>query len=393
MPNSDTHFIPRVLDKSVFISDIDYSYVIFDAHTTIYLNQIFSEATEKFKGIIIDPVTHFIQFQNQRLKASYQELPYSKVQDLSKLIADPTYRLEQLVIPVIDFQYNQNCEFIIAPYFCSEDLHSTIFSTNITLLGESINNVSRREQPLPILAPVSIGANSLREKVVINAIVDHYTDPAIADKIEGYYLMVSEFNDRKADIRELFGLADLVFQLSQGKKVIVKQVGFFGLVLAALGAFGFTSSPAGGETFSLSHYRNNFARQRNHNELIYVPEILNYVNEFELTPQRINYNCDCHACTNPSEYESKTQQRKVHFLLRRQQELKDFQQLDRVTQIDYLLARFDEAIQKVSEYKVNFGSDISALHIQNWSEVLKQAKIWNYAEDQKELEELLSALD
>lgn len=393
MSNSDTHFIPRVVDKSIFASGIDFSHVIFDAHSTVHITNIYQDAVQRFSGIIIDPVTHFIQFQNSRTKVSYQKLPYSAAQDISRLIADPSYRLNELVVPVIDFQYSQGSEYIIAPYLCSDDLHSTIFAINITLLGETITNVSRRDSQMPILAPICIGANTLKDRVVINAIVDHYTDAAISEKIDGYYLMVSGFDDRKSDIGELFGVADLVYQLSHEKKVILKQVGYFGFVLCALGASGFTSSPAGGETFSLNHYKTDFARQRNHNELIYVPELLDYVNEFELTDQRINYQCSCDACANPSNYDSKTQQRKTHFLLRRQQEIILFQTLNQTQQIDYLITRFDEAAQKVAEYKRLFGSDITANHIHNWREVLKQAKDWSYTDDQKELDDLLNELD
>lgn len=391
--NSDKPiYIPKVINHEIIDSGINYPLVIVDAHSVIHKSKIFQETSTKY-GVMIDPVTHHLQYKNKRETTSFQGLPYKDATDIGRIHADPTYRLDNLVRPVLDFQIENGAALIVAPYLCSEEIHSTIFNTNITLVTESITNLQSKGSTLPLYAPICTSASALKEQTAINAIVDFYTDESIAQHVAGYYVMIADFNDESADPDELLGAANLVYQLSQGKHVIVKQLGAFGYVLNAVSNCSFTSSPAGGEVFSLKLMASDFTPRRDHNEWMYVPELYDYVNDFELSEERINYHCDCSSCAGQFSTESKTKQRKIHYLLRREQEVQALMKMSQHEKIDYLLGSFDAAIRFANECTSRFGSKLATQHIYRWAEVLQRARTWNFQEDEQELEAFLKALE
>lgn len=384
-------FVPKVYNGAVLNSGIEYLLVAMDAHIVVNNPKVFKAIKERF-NILIDPVTYMLQHTSKREKSSYQGLPYSGVSDVGKIHGDPTYRLDELVKPSIKFQIENGAAIIVAPYLCSEEIHGTIFNTNMTLIGESINHLKSLNSSLPLYAPICTGIDALKEQTTVNAIVDFYTDESIANKVAGYYLMISDLNDRTADIDELLSVASLVYQLSQKKHVIVKQLGAFGYVLNAISNCAFTSSPAGGEVFSLKLMDSKFTPRRDHNEWKYVPELYDYVNDYELSDERIGYKCDCAACTGEFAKLTKTQQRKIHFLLRRDRDVGVLSSLNQHERIDYLSNSFDEAIRFANQC-ISKGSKLTTQHIYRWSEVLQRARTWNFQEDDKELATFLKALD
>ncbi len=274
-------FIPKLLDKAVVNSSLDYSHIMVDAHYLFYREDVFQETKKKYPNVIIDPVTHCLQFQGWYEKPSFQQLPYSSVTDIQKVLSDPTYRLNSLVVPCIDFQANSGSAFVISPYLCTDDINSALFTNNLTMLGETLYILRGRKNPPKVFATICIGANILRDRKLTNYIIDSYKDDSIYNEIAGYFILVTDFDDRQADEEQLLGLADIVYQLSQDKDVIVNHMGSFGDILNAIGASGFISSPGGGETFSLKQMQQGKTkvRGRKHDQWRYVPELFDYINE------------------------------------------------------------------------------------------------------------------
>ncbi len=392
---SEPTFIPKINDKTVIKSGLPFTAVLIDAHIVASKLPLVEEVREKIKDIIIDPVTYFIQFEESRLKSSFQKLPYSTVDNVQKLYSDPTYRLNSLVIPTIDFQYANNSSIVIAPYLCSGDINSTVFSTNLTLLGETITNMEGRTEKKPLFAPICIGSHILADAKMVNFVVDCYKDESIYGKIDGYFILVNDLDDRQASTDVLLGLANLVYQLSREKKVVVNKLGGFGEILNIIGSDAFVSSPAAGETFSMKQLqtKSQDIRGRNHKLWTYVPELFDYINEVELAADRINYQCDCPACTDTLGLDSLASQRKVHFLFKRMESIKALEGKTRDVKIKEMLKKLDAGIALAQGYMTKFGSDLKINHIYRWKSVLESSVAWNYEEDDEELGKLLDALD
>jgi len=388
-------FVPKIIDKSVIKSGLSFAAALIDAHIVASKLPLVEEAREKVENIIIDPVTYFVQFEESRLKPSFQLLPYSSVDKVQQLYSDPTYRLNSFVIPTVNFQYEHDSSMVISPYLCSDDINSTVFSTNLTLLGETITHLQGRTEKKPIFAPICIGSHILADTKLVNFVVDCYKDSSIYDKIDGYFILINDLDDRQASTDILLGLAHLVYQLSREKKVIVNKLGGFGEMINIIGSDAFVSSPAAGETFSMKQLqtKSQDIRGRNHKLWTYVPELFDYINEVELAADRINYHCDCPACTNTLGLDTLASKRKVHFLYKRMESIASLKGKPRDEKIKEMVKRLDSGIALAQGYIAKFGSDLKINHMFRWKSVLEASLAWNYEEDDQELDKLLDALD
>lgn len=385
-------YIPKVRDSTLPDCGIDYKLVAIDAHIILNNANLFEKIKSTFSGILIDPVTHFLQYKNFREKASYLKLPYSKI-DVSQILSDPIYRQNKFIEPVINYQIENGASVLMAPYLCSEEIHSTVFNTNLTMLGETTNYIKHLGKDIPVLAPICAGLNTLRESTSLNAIADFYTDETVANMIDGYCLMIADFDESKATTEELLAVANLVTQLSKKKKVILKQVGAFGFILNAVGNAGFLSSPASGESFSLKIMESDKTPfGRDHNLFIYISELFDYINDFELIKERMDYVCECDACSGKIDCDTKSKQRKTHFLLSRLLESDNISKFKGRDKINYLISYLEEGI-KYSNLCISRGSKLNNQHLYRWKDVLVSASKWDFEEDSKDLEKFLKALE
>lgn len=387
-------FIPKILDKAIINSDVHFPYALIDAHYVFFRESVFCEIKEKCGHVIIDPVTYCLQIPQLFKKKSFEKLPYSKIIDIQKILSDDTFRLNSLVVPTIDFQINNNSSSVIAPYLCTDDLNSALFAINRTLLGETLYILNGRKNYPPVFAPICIGANVLRDKVATNYIVDCYKDDSFYSKISGYFIMVTDFDDRLADEEQLLGLADIVYQLSQEKDVIVNHLGGFGDILSAISCSCFASSPGGGETFPWRQMlqEKTYSRGRDHEEWRYVPELFNYVNEAELVPEKINYQCSCHGCTHLDEYPTIYAARKAHFLNKKKEIIDEMEDKTREERANLMINKLESALRNAHEYIAKYGCALKTAHIIKWKKILEMSRDWNYQKDDDELERLLQEL-
>lgn len=387
-------FIPKLLDESVLKSELPYSHILVEAHYLFYRPDLIAKTREEYPKIIIDPITHSLQFPSINQKPNFKKLPYSSATDIQRILSEPSYRLNSLVVPCIDFQSQNGADFVISPYLCTDDINSTIFNNNLTLLGETLYIIEGREIKPKIFAPICIGGTTLRDRNITNYIVNSYKDKVIHDNISGFFIMVTDFDDRAADEEQLLGLADLVYQLSQEKDVIINHIGGFGEVLNAIGSSAFVSSPGGGETFSLKQMQlGKSGRTRKHDKWRYVPELFDYINEDELVEDRMNYKCECFACKNLMSYPSIYAARRTHFLIKRMEAVISLKNKTRIQRIDNMIKKLSDAQILANRYIATLSSDIKTIHLARWKKVLETAKSWNYQEDDDELEKLLKELD
>lgn len=387
-------FIPKMLDETILRADLDFASFIIDAHYLSYREQAFHKIVERFPTFIVDPVTYFLQFKEWREKPSFQAVPYSEIVEIQQVLSDPTYRLEKLVIPAINLQKEAGSSFIVAPYFCADDINNVLFQNNLTMLGETLYMLKNEQPARRVLAPICIGASNLRSKLITDYIISSYKDDSLSE-VSGYIITVTDFDDREADEEQLFGLADIVYQLSQDKDVIVNHIGGFGEILNAIGASAFTSSPGGGEMFFLKQMQlgNTESRGRKHSQWRYVPELFDYINEDELVPERFNYSCDCVGCADVSSFPSIYSARKVHAIIKRMDRVREMASLNRQQRIDLMMLKLSEGYERAINFSTRYGSDLRTAHILRWQHILERARAWDYEADDDELSRFLSALD
>jgi len=166
-------------------------------------------------------------------------------------------------------------------------------------------------------------------------------------------------------------------------------------MLNIVGSDGFVSSPAAGETFSMKQLqtKSQDIRGRNHKLWTYVPELFDYINEIELAADRINYHCDCAACTNTLGLDTLASQRKVHFLIKRMESIEALKDKPRDEKIKKMIKKLEAGIQQAQTYVAKYGSDLKTTHMIRWKTVLEASIAWNYEEDDEELDNLLDALE
>lgn len=379
-------FIPKVRDTKFCLLEGQIESIMIDANSLEASPSILECAPAKTNLIIIDPVTHLLEFPESSGKTNYQKLPYSGI-DASRVFPDPSYRLDQFIKPVVTYQNEHNSSVIIAPYLCAEDNSSLNFNNNLTLVSETIKNVSSEKIDKPIFVVVSIDTRVLSNRASINYVVDRYRDD-FSENIQGYIILVDNFDDRKASEQELLGLAFLSFQLSRLKDVLVKHIGSFGDVLCVLGASGYISGLAESEKFSTANFNSGIKRPRKHSEWTYVPEFFSHLNIAEL--EKIKYKCECPAC-NKIEGESESAVKKLHFLYCKNNALAELYSIPKEKRIDFLIAKLAKA--RTNIYKlIASGSKLDATPIERWISVLNAAKNWDYDEDDSLLKNILKDL-
>ncbi len=294
-------FIPKPTGQEAAFTELSLKYPAFlmDAHIVsrnVVPAKKIAEACDVF---VIDPVTnHFVE-KVYLTKPSFQKLPYApkepfKVEDL---LSNESLRVEKLVIPTIEYQTSQNTGLIILPYLFSESPDDTKFGINLSMISDSLKYSRDKKIAKPLFAMINIGSGVLNHPRILNYIIERYDDD-FDSKIQGYFIMIDQFDNKRASVEALHGLAHLVFQLLKNKKdVFVIKIGAFGEILSAIGASGFSSGLATGESFyeeGLREKATGFGRPIS--KWSYISELFNYVNDEAI--KRTDYKCSC----NPDRY-------------------------------------------------------------------------------------------
>lgn len=383
-------FIPKVMESTIVDLGITFPAVLMDSHHIEWRKKVQEKVIEVCTTFIVDPVTYHLLYPDARLRKNFKKLPYVDGLTPETLYSSPTERLDKLIKPCIEDEKAKGASVYIAPSLFAEDTDDTKFVTNLSLLSETIRYVRSQNDDTPIFASINIGSSVLNRPVVINYIVDMYTEE-FDGNVAGYFLCINDFDARKANFQQLIGLANLVFKLSCFKDVFVKQIGGFGEVLCAIGASGYVSGLGEGETFSVKNLEKRVKGFGRDGGWTYVPEIFDHANDVEL--KKIGYTCPCQYChgafaTTPSD-------KKLHILTRKLEVVDALSGMDRDAKIDYMTSKVDDAIKAVAGYTRNFASPFKLSHLQNWVAVLKEAKGWECSAQQspEELNQLLSELE
>lgn len=385
--SSPHFFLPNVQDGHLEKTRTRYPAILMSSHHIEWLPKV----AEKMKNItdtfIIDPSSDILLFKDAKEGKSFKKLGYPKMIETEKLYSDPEFRKEKIIHHAVDDQIQKGASVVIAPYFFSEDTDDTKFGLNISLLSETIRYLEETQNSIPVFAMLELGSSILNRPTVINYIVDRYKDD-FKDVVSGYIVVINDLDCERADQEALLELSRLVFQLSENNSVIVNRMGPFGEILIAVGASGFGSGLAKGETFQAKNLQTKPSGWKKKIQKTYIPEIFDYLNDEAV--KKIKYSCSCPFCNGsyPKDNESK----KLHFLHTRIEAARSLAGMSRTEKIELVTNKIDSAIKFTSRLRKQ-AIDVKTAYLPRWKAILELTKFWDFPGEDKELDSLLSELD
>ena len=380
-------FIPKITYKEIFNLNTDISAVLLEAHHSKWRPSLVPTIKEKNVLFFLDPVTNMVMYKNSRDKINYKKLPYSVELDFEKFYADSQYRNNDFLIPCLDFQKENNPDYIIAPYLFSDNPWDSLFSINLTMIAESKKYLEDKNIKKPLLAMITINPHILEKTIAINYIIDRYTDSSL-DYLNGYFILTDCLDCMKSDYSQLFGLANLVYQLSNRKNVFYKQIGGFGEILCAIGLTGFVSGLNTSETFSSKNLERDIEHFKKHNR-VYIPELFTFINIEDA--KKINYKCNCSVCNGIFDTSSYFQNN--HYLNCKITSTNNLSKLNKTEKINYMIIKLEEA-KEFAEYYRKKVMNFNPTYLSNWKQILLYSKNWSFTkQDSIDLENLLKDLE
>lgn len=375
-------FIPKISDTKLFDEYEHIPAILMEAHHTKWRPNLLSYIRNKVDFFILDPATYRMTFPRAREINSFKKLPYCFDLDEQRFYSDADYRNNNFLIPCIEYQIEKGSDIVIAPYLFSRSTEDLEFSTNITMISESIGYLTDKSINKPLFAMITLDCNVLAKPNSINFLIESYVTD-FEKYIDGYFILIDSLDCKKADLNQIFELAKMVNQLSENKYVFLKQIGGFGEILCAIGASGFISGLDMGETFSLKYLERKREGFGTHKR-IFIPELFTYVHEE--VAREINYKCTCSFCNGS--LQTSTPEKKIHYFTCKTSTTNDLQELNNNEKLNYILDKIDKA----EEFSLSIvGFDNSYLN--NWRLILKSSQNWSFTkQDEIDLKELLNDL-
>ncbi len=383
-------YIPRVYNSIIKDFGISFDTIFVDAHTLVSQKDLVDKLRTVCSRVIINPGTNRLSHINAQPK-SFQKLPfYISQEKLEKLFSDPSYRLSEFVKPAIGFQLDRGADIVLIPYLYFDDLNSSNASTNLSLIVDSIKHYKSLSQSKPLYATICVGSKLLESITAIEDMVGRYTDSFFINDIQGFVVLVDDFDFKNVDEGVLLGLIHLIFQLSSIKETLVGYVGQFGEILSIIGASGFVSGIDKGEGFSLDSFNMvHKGRMGRGEDFTYIPEILAYLNDQDVL--KVGYKCPCSSCNGSFPTDLRTKQ--SHFLLRKQQCAEELSSVNGDKRKDFMLDKLTKAKALGMQYKSRYGVKINISYLDKALNALANFRGEYFTDDAVELDKLLDKLD
>lgn len=274
--------------------------------------------------LIVDPLTHAFTYRGYLNKPTFTNLPYAPPALLNAAALRDQGRVRGFAEDVLGYEVEVGADILVAPYLYTRDMDDGRLAANNRLIAEALR-FPRGDRP--IYAMVCVAASVLESPVQTQDLIVQYREP----DLDGYLMMIENFDDRQVPAEMLMGMARLVQALSRDRDVVVCSIASYGQVMTALGANGFSAGVGWLETFRESNLqpgRTGFPADRAHrSQFYYVPELLSYLHPDAVpaifgdngSETAREYLCVCPICTNGLPQDAVDKKR--HFMHRRAQEM------------------------------------------------------------------------
>lgn len=381
-------FIPLVRDSKISTSDINVDWLCLEAPCIANSPNTLKSVRESTKKLFIDPVTYAIPRLPENIdekKKHICKVPYYKRKSLTKNIyTDANYRLNEFVIPCIDFQISNKSDILIAPYLYSEEINSESFNLSLNMLVDTIKSSRSKDLNVPIWGMINISMNVLADISKVNYIISRYISDYKAS-ISGVIISIADFDSKIADESVLKGFAHLVFQISLHLPTLIYKIDAFGEVLSAVGASAYVSGIYEGEGVSSKKYLEETGGRRS--KKFYYPAIMDRLDKDDL--KRIGYMKEIGSEPISSEV------RLSHYIKSKSEPLTKMQLTqDTNIRIEYMLKRISNAIEEGDRLKINYAVKLNNAHLYRWIRVLNMAKTWmDIKNEEVTIENLLTEID
>lgn len=383
-------YIPKLMDGKISEWDIQIKYSLIELSHLKWRPGILDPIRESSEKLLIDPVTHKNFFADSKERSSYKKIGYPEIEP-EILYSEKRIRRKFIEISIQE-QIEAGADALVAPYMFSPDTDDIKFTTNLTLLSETLIYLEEESIDLPLFAKLFVGLSVLTRKPQINHIFSRYCDDYFK-KIEGLILSINDFDGKKSDVNHLLGYANLVHLVQSKMKVICAPVGDFGEPLLAVGASGFGSSIHIGETASTNLLQEGSGGNGGIHERIYIPEIMGYLNYEEA--RLIEYKstiADCEIDFTRADPDSDNKNK--HYLLSKFEIMSSLSNKTRGEKITSMIERVKEAQNTFQGYISTHGWQLNTQHLTRWIDVLEKAGTWSDpVDDEEELKDLLEEID
>lgn len=369
-------FIPKLIQNEAgFVEGRKIPAVIMDAYIVSGFPNPSKEIKKSSELFIIDPNTNYFTGGYCKEKKSFEKLPTTPIKPykVTDLLTNESVRKYDFVLKSIQLQVDRGADFIILPYLYSDGIDDSKFGLNLTMISDGLRIIKEKGINLPVYAMINYGNGILGDYQKLDQLIDRYLQD-FDGRIDGYFVMVNQFNCRKASEDELLGLTHLSFHLSEEKNVYFLKMGDFGELLCCVGASGYSSSLGGGEIFNsegLSKKLPGFGRK--HGEITYVSELFDYLNDEAL--KKTGYKCSCAICRGnglPNGYN----ETKAHFLEKKLEKMKKISSISDDKKIDFIVSKVEEAIELANRYNIDYALSVKTDFLIKWKNVLEKARHW-----------------
>ncbi len=330
-----------------------------------------------------DPATNRLTYTAFSKTTGVQELPYSSGDEVTPIQKKDFHSISQVqeyVKKVIEFQVTNGVNQLAAPFFFAKNSSDDWFNINLKLLKEAVSYRNAHHKEMPIWAGICMNIENWHDDDEKNKILNQY----IKCLPDGFFVYGDPIGNQ-SNLTQLFHYSDLLIKLqnSSSVPVIASRVNGIGLILLYLGVSGISSGVAALDSFReslLSDTQEGYSPDPRY----YIPELMSLVSLKKKVTTKLTdiagssigaeLKCECKYCAGIESGALTLRNIKLHFLLRRKQEIEEFITVAPADRIAFIEAKLDKAIS-YSKTLISEGIEVADLsHLNIWKSLIQQFK-------------------
>ena len=335
---------------------------------------------------LADPATNRLTYTAFSNTQGLRELPYSSGDEVIPLHKNDLLSIRQVqdyTSKVLEFQVQNGCTELVAPFFYAKSSKDDWFDINIKLAKEAVawrdNNAAGK--------PIWVG---------ICMFVDEWHDPDEKDRLLNSYsrtnadgfLVYGDPIGNKANLPQLFHYTDFMLKLqdSTSSPVIAERIGSLGLILSSIGIAGFSSGISSLDSFSeslIAEAKEPYSPDNRY----YVSGLMGFITMTGGLSTRLldvmnsnagsSLKCACGYCSSLFEEQAaiSLQNLKLHFLYSRAKEIKALTAIEPEQRVKYITERLESAIETEKLLRsegIKYATDTT--YLRNWLRLVERFK-------------------
>jgi len=330
-----------------------------------------------------DPATNRLTYTAFSKTSGVQELPYSSGSEVTPIQKKDFHSISQVqayVKKVIEYQIDNGVTELAAPFFFAKNSTDDWFNINLKLLKESIDYRDQYHKSLPLWAGICMNVDNWHDDDEKNMILNHY----VKANPDGFFVYGDPICGQ-SNLTQLFHYADLLkkLQKSSSTPVVACRVNGLGLILLSLGISGISSGIASLDNFReaiLSDTQEGYAADPRY----YISELLSMISLKKKVTTKLTdiakssigaaLQCHCTYCNGLTSGQLTQHNLKLHFLLRRKQEIEEIKSVSEPERLSFIETKIDKALEYARTLSKE-GIEVADLsHLKTWKALILQFK-------------------